>query len=1265
MMAKSKAKRTKGSSGGGGGSGGGNSSGGSGGNGSGSGSAKKQADLAAELSTVVSTINQFHQELVKSPRILEQVCHISKVDLLQEIHKGEIAEVFELALLGLDGMEVEGGRESWVRGTIPERTKEIKERYQEKTMKAAEEALCQAVYMRAQNATHLPGAGAYERRLMELAASRHPAVIAEQAAAAAAAAADGTGGGNGSAPGSGKEGLARILGRVRDPAPGGGAEGGREGGVRDGSGGGGNGSNELDLTANVMFLSKNGNNKFISGSSSRDQGHLQINFAILKDDIFTILVNDVMASLVQTNLIHTDNSGMGGDGSGSGDDNASGDGDADADADADAKTITVAGKGSGSAARAGVGTRVEVEKLWDPRNGTMLDLIDAPFVEQLRHPDLAQFLADGAAEFMADESYDQRTDYLMDLFNVRYHADIPFVPTTFPYPKFSDGQILLQFVDTLTYPKPMRAFKMLFKPDTRIGFLRTIMLDECQEGLQDGSTLVMKIRGKELKVENDALTLDEVGVPLKFEQKIVLTKKLADKKAAAVEGEGKAEAAVKSGKKSGQDVSDSNRRFVGDLLLGAAQSQRRPDGSSTSVELSRSEAQRTTSLNKVRLRQGYEILGKTLEKIILQRICDAYHKEQEAKRSELELIALLEEEDFLGGAGGKGSSGTKASKASKAAAIAVSKSTPPLLSAGTVTRDSLGKQNGQKVEPKQEQEQERPHQTNEPSAELDSDDDDDDGDLSKLVPTTLRVGSTSQLQYASPALSVSVSSSVDAGTTGLSAEEIDMQVAKKKKDKKADKQKEILKRFDEEQEAQRLLIIAKRKEEEAHAAFKLREERRRAIMEEQERINREYELQQEALAAEQLCNEAAEDGVAKSGKKLKPGRNARRKKQKEAQADADEQAESVGDAVLDPYGSVSHTNKVLISTAYQLGGASGGMMGSQATEQYSSATPPGLAGPPLPSLTQGLTGGGYNSNTMGGLGYQGGTAKFSTDYPLSMEHGLDLNLRSAVAGGSSISSGSSGGSDTAYTSAPPPGLAGLGAAASTAAPVPVAIPSSGNKFCTNCGNPLAPGGRFCGNCGTAAMAAVPAPVTAAPSPPPAAAAAAAPIAPAATTGSAFTGLGLGGFGGLLSPSDVMSGFGSDSLFADSSSTLGSGSNVLGDGDTRFSYGAGDGGLGSGLGISMSGGLTTDRAGASSAHQVASQKISGFLGLEDSGAGAGLTWSEGSVGGSSSNFSHGLGSSSDIGAGNNTGNNANNTFGIGSVVDDILLAKQRGPPKARR
>ena len=111
-------------------------------------------------------------------------------------------------------------------------------------------------------------------------------------------------------------------------------------------------------------------------------------------------------------------------------------------------------------------------------------------------------------------------------------------------------------------------------------------------------------------------------------------------------------------------------------------------------------------------------LGKTLEKIILQRICDAYHKEQEAKRSELELIALLEEEDFLGGAGGKGSSGTKASKASKAAAIAVSKSTPPLLSAGTVTKDSLGKQKGKKVEsePKQEQEPE-PEPEQEPEQE--------------------------------------------------------------------------------------------------------------------------------------------------------------------------------------------------------------------------------------------------------------------------------------------------------------------------------------------------------------------------------------------------------------------------------------------------------------------------------------------------------------------------------------------------------------------
>lgn len=119
-------------------------------------------------------------------------------------------------------------------------------------------------------------------------------------------------------------------------------------------------------------------------------------------------------------------------------------------------------------------------------------------------------------------------------------------------------------------------------------------------------------------------------------------------------------------------------------------------------------------------------------------------------------------------------------------------------------------------------------------------------------------------------------------------------------------------------------------------------------------------------------------------------------------------------------------------------------------------------------------------------------------------------------------------------------------------------------------------------------------------------------------------------------------------------------------DSLFTDGAAlRGGLGlGGLGVSDIGGSI---GGLGNAQQIASETISGFLGLSSDNNISGLVGTGiGLFGAGSTNSIGGACSYDDN---NSNSNCSHNSFGLGNVIDDVLVAKEqtqrRGPPAQRR
>ena len=192
-------------------------------------------------------------------------------------------------------------------------------------------------------------------------------------------------------------------------------------------------------------------------------------------------------------------------------------------------------------------------------------------------------------------------------------------------------KIYIRFIDLLTYPRPIRQFRMLLTKDIPLGELEAIIGNDVNRGYssdedEDGEcnnskiqsdSIVLLRKGKAL-VGKDK-TLGELG--LKRNTKLVISRNIVKNSSA-------------DGKKTDYVVDSSeqerNRQFVGDLLFGQDPSEEHTGNS---------------IVESFRLNYGYQILGLLIAKELSKNVVGAWQAEVSARQSQQDLLNdLLAEE---------------------------------------------------------------------------------------------------------------------------------------------------------------------------------------------------------------------------------------------------------------------------------------------------------------------------------------------------------------------------------------------------------------------------------------------------------------------------------------------------------------------------------------------------------------------------------------------------------------------------------------------
>ena len=186
---------------------------------------------------------------------------------------------------------------------------------------------------------------------------------------------------------------------------------------------------------------------------------------------------------------------------------------------------------------------------------------------------------------------------------------------------FNSGKLYIQFVNTLTYPRPAKHFKVLMLPSTTISYVRDLIRGEVS--IEDERNIQLILRGKVIPHSKNEETLASLGV--KSNQKIIISRVLPCNPSGDVASGNRVQATFNM---------LSNRQAVGELLFGkSTTTHEEPQPSDISF------------LTAHRISQGYQIIGRSLERIAFSRGLRALAKDLTARRAELELYLMLESEE--------------------------------------------------------------------------------------------------------------------------------------------------------------------------------------------------------------------------------------------------------------------------------------------------------------------------------------------------------------------------------------------------------------------------------------------------------------------------------------------------------------------------------------------------------------------------------------------------------------------------------------------
>ncbi|KAG5192936.1 hypothetical protein JKP88DRAFT_260827 [Tribonema minus] len=204
-------------------------------------------------------------------------------------------------------------------------------------------------------------------------------------------------------------------------------------------------------------------------------------------------------------------------------------------------------------------------------------------------------------------------------------------PPSCPY---CQGKLNVRFVDTLTYPRPARKFRLLLDRSMLLGALREMMAAEA--GLDSAAQLVLLYRGRPVPREKDYMTLADLDV--KSNGMIAISRTLG----ASVEEDG---------------ADEKNKQFVGDLLFGSAATG--SGGSSAGSTDTPSgggggggggaDSEHSSIVTTMKVTHGCQVLGRSLHDMVAARLSRAWLADVRARASAAELLASLEAEEAAAG----------------------------------------------------------------------------------------------------------------------------------------------------------------------------------------------------------------------------------------------------------------------------------------------------------------------------------------------------------------------------------------------------------------------------------------------------------------------------------------------------------------------------------------------------------------------------------------------------------------------------------------
>jgi hypothetical protein len=204
--------------------------------------------------------------------------------------------------------------------------------------------------------------------------------------------------------------------------------------------------------------------------------------------------------------------------------------------------------------------------------------------------------------------------------------------------QFTKGMVWIRFVNMLTYPYPVRKFRMLLQRKTTVGEL----LAKLKSGvvLGSGERITLQYKGRNLDLDEN-MGIIKAGLS---RYTLIAISKQADPEALAVP-EGDALALETAEHQHQHTIDQNNKQFVGELLFGHLCGVGGLYRDSFSSERREAHGQKLSIVETSKMDVGFRVLSLLLQDLIKKSVLCSWHRERIAHWNAYQLALVLEREE--------------------------------------------------------------------------------------------------------------------------------------------------------------------------------------------------------------------------------------------------------------------------------------------------------------------------------------------------------------------------------------------------------------------------------------------------------------------------------------------------------------------------------------------------------------------------------------------------------------------------------------------